>query len=218
MKRYLDQQKQPQELVATLPNQPLPFTLRTPKDAVTTSINGALYAVSGAPAGIISSPVDYVGINVYTPHYYVAASDDPHGFTVLPMPASFPHTSSPWHKIDPAALYWAPRHVAKLWNPRAIYITENGLSSSDQPAADGQVYDLDRIMLLRSYLAQLQRATAEGVPVQGYFLWSLLDNFEWSDGLERRYGLYRVDFETLQRTPKLSVSFYREVIARNAVA
>lgn len=166
----------------------------------------------------ISSPIDYVGINVYTPHYYVTAADDVHGFAVLPMPASFPHTSSPWHKIDPAALYWAPRHVAKLWNPKAIYITENGLSSSDRPAADGQVYDLDRIMLLRSYLGQLQRATAEGVPVQGYFLWSLLDNFEWSDGLDTRYGLYHVDFETLKRTPKLSVSFYREVIARNAVA
>jgi beta-glucosidase len=71
-------------------------------------------------------------------------------------------------------------------------------------------------MYLRNYLAQLQRATSEGVPVRGYFLWSLMDNFEWIYGFEKRFGLYRVDFDTQVRTPKLSVSFYRNVIARNA--
>jgi beta-glucosidase len=113
---------------------------------------------------------------------------------------------------------WVPRHVAKLWNVKSIYITENGTSGSDQPAPDGTVYDVDRIMYLRNYLTQLQRATSEGVPVLGYFLWSLMDNFEWSDGYEQRFGLYRVDFDTKRRTPKLSASFYRETIARNAVA
>ena len=82
---------------------------------------------------------------------------------------------------------------------------------------DGNTYDLDRIMYLRNYLTQLQRATSDGVPVRGYFLWSLMDNFEWSDGFEKRFGLYRVDFKTQRRTPKLSASFYREVIARNKV-
>jgi beta-glucosidase len=115
-------------------------------------------------------------------------------------------------------MYWAPRHVAKLWDVKSIYITENGTSTTEPPAADGSVYDIDRIMFLRSYLTQLQRATSEGVPVLGYFLWSLMDNFEWSDGFERRFGLYRVDFETRRRTPKLSASFYREVIRKNAVA
>ena len=85
-------------------------------------------------------------------------------------------------------------------------------------AADGTIYDVDRIMYLRNYLTQLQRATSEGVPVRGYFLWSLMDNFEWSDGYEQRFGLYHVDFATQRRTPKLSASFYRETIARNAVA
>jgi beta-glucosidase len=101
---------------------------------------------------------------------------------------------------------------------KSIYITENGTSGSDQPAADGTIYDTDRIMYLRNYLMQLQRATSEGVPVKGYFLWSLIDNFEWGDGFEQRFGLYQVDFSTLRRTPKLSASFYRETIARNAVA
>ena len=99
-----------------------------------------------------------------------------------------------------------PRHVAKLWNVKSIYITENGTSGSDQPA-DGTVYDVDRIMYLRNYLTHLQRATSEGVPVLGYFLWSLMDNFEWSDGFEQRFGLYHVDFDTKRRTPKLSASF-----------
>jgi beta-glucosidase len=72
-------------------------------------------------------------------------------------------------------------------------------------------------MYLRNYLAQLQRATAEGVPVRGYFLWSLMDNFEWIFGFEKRFGVYRVDFATQSRMPKLSASFYRDVIAKNAI-
>jgi beta-glucosidase len=166
---------------------------------------------------IISSPVDFVGLNVYMPDHYVVAADNISGFTLAPFPASFPHMDAPWLRFGPETMYWTPRHVAKLWNVKSIYITENGTSGTDQPAADGSISDLDRVMYLRNYLAQLQRATAEGVPVHGYFLWSLLDNFEWSDGLEKRFGLYRVDFDTQRRTPRLSASFYRETIARNAI-
>jgi beta-glucosidase len=166
----------------------------------------------------ISSPIDFVGLNVYTPDHYVVAADNALGFTLLPFPASFPYMEAPWLRFGPEAMYWAPRHVAKLWDVKSIYITENGTSAADRPAADGRVHDLDRIMFLRSYLMHLQRATSEGVPVLGYFLWSLMDNFEWSDGFEKRFGLYRVDFETRRRTPKLSASFYREVIKKNAVA
>jgi beta-glucosidase len=166
----------------------------------------------------IASPVDFVGLNVYTPSQYVVASEAKPGWSVLPFPASHPHMASDWLRIGPESLYWAPRHAAKLWGVKDIYITENGTSAADQPAADGAVYDLDRVMYLRSYLTQLQRATAEGVPVRGYFLWSLLDNFEWVDGYSKRFGVVHVDFATQKRTPKLSASFYREVIARNATA
>jgi beta-glucosidase len=166
---------------------------------------------------IISSPVDFVGLNVYMPDHYVVAADNARGYTLAPFPASFPHMDAPWLRFGPETMYWTPRHVAKLWNVKSIYITENGTSGTDQPAPDGTVYDLDRVMYLRNYLAQLQRATSEGVPVNGYFLWSLMDNFEWIDGYEKRFGLYRVDFDTQRRTPKLSASFYRETIARNAV-
>lgn len=168
--------------------------------------------------GIISSPLDFVGLNVYTPDHYVVAADNARGFALAPFPASFPHMDPGWLKFGPEAMYWAPRHLAKIWDVKSIYITENGTSSTGRPAADGSVHDLDRIMYLRSYLTQLQRATSEGVPVRGYFLWSLLDNFEWSDGLGKRFGLYHVDFNTQRRTAKLSAAFYRETIARNAVA
>jgi beta-glucosidase len=167
---------------------------------------------------IISSPIDFVGLNVYKPDHYVVAADNEIGFILAPFPTSFPHMDSAWLRIGPEAMYWAPRHVARLWGVKSIYITENGTSAIDEPAADGSVYDLDRIMYLRNYLTQLQRATSEGIPVRGYFLWSLMDNFEWSDGFEKRYGLYRVDFDTRRRTPKLSAAFYRETIKRNAVA
>jgi len=165
----------------------------------------------------ISSLLDFVGINIYTP-LYVRADSSPQGFQVVPHPKSFPHMASFWLFVGPEALYWGPRHVATIWNVKDIYITENGCSSSDVPAGDGRVYDTDRIMYLRNYLTQLQRATSEGVPVRGYFLWSLMDNFEWADGYTNRFGLNYVDYQTQTRTPKLSADFYKEVIARNAVA
>jgi len=167
---------------------------------------------------IISSPVDFVGLNIYAPQYYVVAADRAPGFTVLPFPASFPHMDSEWLRVGPETIYWVPRLAAKIWNIDTIYISENGTSSADEMTGDGNVHDTDRIMYLRNYLTQLQRATAEGVPVCGYFLWSLMDNFEWTDGYKKRFGLYHVDLDTQRRTPKLSASFYREMIERNAVA
>jgi beta-glucosidase len=166
---------------------------------------------------IISSPVDFVGLNIYAPQFYVVAKDGAPGFDVLPFPASFPHMNSEWLRIGPETAYWVPRLAAKVWDIKTIYISENGTSSDDKVAANGAVYDLDRIMYLRNYLTQLQRATSEGVPVRGYFLWSLMDNFEWIFGFEKRFGLYRVEFDTLARTPKLSATFYRDVVAKNAI-
>src|SRR6195256_2127810 len=111
---------------------------------------------------IISSRNDFVGLNIYAPQYYVVAADRAPGFKVLPFPASFPHMNSEWLRIGPEAIYWVPRLAAKIWSIDTIYISENGTSSADDLAADGNVYDLDRIMYLRNYLTQLQRATSEG--------------------------------------------------------
>ena len=165
---------------------------------------------------IISSPTDFVGLNIYAPQFYITATENK-PFKVLPFPASFPHMNSEWLRIGPETIYWVPRIAAKIWNIETIYISENGTSSEDKLAADGQVYDLDRIMFLRNYLTQLQCTVAEGVPVRGYFLWSLMDNFEWIFGYEKRFGVYHVDFDTQVRVPKLSAAFYRDVVARNAI-
>jgi beta-glucosidase/6-phospho-beta-glucosidase/beta-galactosidase len=115
----------------------------------------------------IASPLDFVGINVYEPNIYVAPSDEPQGYRGIPINASHPTTQSEWHVFDPQCLYWASHHVQSLWGAKSIFITENGCSASDVVADDGQVYDSDRIMFLRAYLTQLQRATADGVPVMG---------------------------------------------------
>ncbi|HVT98816.1 MAG TPA: family 1 glycosylhydrolase, partial [Acidobacteriaceae bacterium] len=105
---------------------------------------------------------------------------------------------------------------------KSLYITENGCSSDDvlrpeAPNAAGQVLDSDRVLYLRNYLTQMQRAAGEGVPLHGYFLWSLLDNFEWASGYSKRFGITYVDFETQKRVPKMSYDFYKEVIRSNSV-
>jgi beta-glucosidase len=164
----------------------------------------------------IATPLDFVGINVYTPRYVRATGVSP-GYEVLPFSKSHPRMASSWQFFGPEALYWAPRHLQKIWKVKEIYISENGCGAADEPAADGIVYDTDRIMFLRSNLSMLQRATAEGVPVRGYFLWSLFDNFEWSDGYDTRFGLIHVDYPTQKRTPKLSAAYYSDVIRRNVL-
>jgi beta-glucosidase len=165
---------------------------------------------------VIGSPVDFVGVNCYTP-VYIRAADNEAGFMQIPRPSSYPHMASEWLFVGPEGLYWGPRHIHKIWKVQELYITENGTSSSDKMAADGLVYDTDRVMYLRNYLVNLHRAVREDVPVRGYFLWSLMDNFEWADGYTLRFGLYYVDYATQKRTPKLSASYYRETIAANAV-
>jgi beta-glucosidase len=166
----------------------------------------------------IGSKLDFVGLNVYTPQY-VRADDSAMGFAVEPNPSSYPHMFSPWLTLGPECIYWAVRNTCDIWKEKApaIYITENGTSSDDVLTPAGTVEDVDRVMYLRNHLTQLHRAVQEGYPVKGYFLWSLMDNFEWADGYSKRFGLHYVDFKTLKRTPKRSAQWYTDVIAKNAV-
>jgi beta-glucosidase len=165
---------------------------------------------------VIGSPLDFVGINVYFPRY-VRATDDAPGYRQVPFSTSHPRMAAPWHYIGGEALYWGPRHLKTLWDVKTIYITENGCAAADAPAADGSIDDTDRIMFLRSYLGALQRATAEGFPVRGYLLWSLMDNFEWASGTSLRFGLVHLDYATQKRTPKLSASFFGTAARENRV-
>jgi beta-glucosidase len=186
-------------------------------DAYLEKERAAAPKVESGDMQIIGSALDLVGLNVYTPEY-VQADDSPAGYSVLPRQASFPRMASPWLFVGPEVIYWAVRNVSTLWKPRELYITENGCSADDVVTADGRINDTDRVMYLRNHLTHLQRATSEGYPVAGYFLWSLLDNFEWADGYSKRFGIHYVDFQTQKRTPKLSAEWYRATIAKNAVA
>jgi beta-glucosidase len=164
---------------------------------------------------IVGSPLDFVGLNVYTPEY-VRADDSAEGYKVEQRQTSAPHMASNWLFIGPEVIYWAVRNVGDIWKPKAMYITENGCSADDV-LMNGRVDDTDRVMYLRNHLTNLHRAAAEGYPIKGYFLWSLMDNFEWADGYSKRFGIHYVDFKTQKRTPKLSAQWYKEVIAKNAV-
>ena len=164
----------------------------------------------------IGSLLDFVGLNIYNPSY-VRASAGPMGFEMERQPSSYPHMFSPWLTLGPECIYWGVRNVCDIWKPKAIYITENGTSSDDTLTPDGRIEDIDRVMYLRNHLTHLHRAVTEGYPVKGYFLWSLLDNFEWADGYSKRFGIHYVDFKTLKRTPKLSAEWYKNVIAKNVV-
>ncbi len=94
--------------------------------------------------------------------------------------------------------------MKEVYGVKAVYITENGAGYDDQPPVNGEVFDLHRRNYVRGCLKELHRAISEGVPVKGYFLWSFMDNFEWEDGYNRRFGVVYTDFKTQKRTPRLS--------------
>ncbi|MDO9362954.1 MAG: GH1 family beta-glucosidase [Sphingopyxis sp.] len=165
---------------------------------------------------IVGTPTDMQGLNIYYGQT-VRAADNRAGFAVVPRPASYPRMQMGWATIDPEAIYWGTRLCAEAFGTRAIYITENGAACADAASDDGKIYDTDRVMFLRAYLGQLQRAVADGVPVKGYFHWTLIDNFEWLEGYEKRFGLFHVDYATQRRTPKLSADVYRAIIANRGL-
>jgi beta-glucosidase len=167
---------------------------------------------------IIGQPLDALGINLYTGNY-VRAAANAQGYEVLPMRKTYPKGSVPWLNIVPESIYWGVRLVSEAVGKRdlPVCISENGFTCEDELSPSGEVFDTERIMYLRAYLRQLQRAVAEGYPVKGYFQWTLMDNFEWSWGFTKRFGITYVDFKTQRRIPKLSYRWYQQVIRENRV-
>jgi beta-glucosidase len=186
-------------------------------DAYLASAGGTTPVFTDDELKTIAAPLDFVGINLYRPTLYVEPSNEPPGYREIPINASHPKMLSEWHIVDSEVMYWGPRMVQSMWGAKSIYITENGCAASYAVAEDGRVYDSDRVMFMRACLGQLQRATAEGVPVDGYFYWSSQDNFEWIYGYGNRFGIIYVDFETLERKPKLSAAWFKEAARQNAV-
>jgi beta-glucosidase len=165
----------------------------------------------------IATPLDFLGINLYAPTYVRADPAEERGWSIVPCDASYPRMHMPWLTIGPSILYWGPRLAREAWNLRLpLYVTENGCASPDEVNERGEVVDTARVMYLQEHLIHAHRAAAEGL-LQGYFLWSLLDNFEWAFAYTRRFGIHYVDFETQRRIPKLSARFYADVIRRNAL-
>jgi beta-glucosidase len=164
---------------------------------------------------IIGTPVDFVGINMYAPDYIAADENSEKGFRVVPHQDGHPQLNMPWAKIGPEITYWLPRLIAEEWNPPAIYITENGCACNDKLDSEGRIEDTARVFYLREHFRSAARATAEGIPLKGYFVWSLLDNFEWAHGYSKRFGLLYTTYSTMERIPKRSAEFYREVIKQN---
>lgn len=164
---------------------------------------------------LISQPVDFVGLNVYTGSYIQA--DPVTGFEDLPYTNYAPRADASWLYAVPESLYWIVRHIHDIYGPQDFYITENGASYPAGPDEKNRILDTDRVQFLRSYLKQAHRLTEENLGLRGYFHWSFLDNFEWAMGYSQRFGLVHVDYATQQRTPKLSAEWYARVIAENRV-
>jgi beta-glucosidase len=159
----------------------------------------------------MSPKLDFMGINLYSgDQVRRGASGKPEE---VPFPVGYPITGFEW-PVVPSIAYWTPRFLYDRYK-LSLVVTENGLSSRDWVTEDGHVHDPLRIDFTGRYLRELRRAIGDGVPVTGYFHWSILDNFEWAEGYKHRFGLIYVDYETQKRTLKDSAHWYREVIATN---
>ena len=174
--------------------------------------------VQAGDLAIINQPLDALGFNIYS-GAYVRAAANARGYEVLPLPKGYPTMYMPWLNFVPEALYWGVRLVSEALGKKdlPIYISENGCAAEDEVTAKGEVFDLGRVMYMRSYLRSAARAIAEGYPLIGYFTWSLMDNFEWSCGYTRRFGITYVDYKTLRRIPKESYRWYQQTIRANRV-
>ncbi len=170
-------------------------------------------SVSKEDLELMNQPIDRLGLNFYSaPYVKMGENGKPE---VVSLPQGHGRTGFDW-AVTPEGLYWTVRfHHERYGLP--IMIAENGLSSLDWVAEDGTVPDRGRIDFLSRYLRGLQRASDEHYPIDGYFHWSLLDNFEWAEGYRHRFGLVHVDFTTQKRTIKDSGHWYRQVIEQNGV-
>jgi beta-glucosidase len=124
-----------------------------------------------------------------------------------------PQTAMGW-EIMPDEFAKLLTRVAQEYPGVPLYVTENGAAFADQPDEQGYVHDVDRVAYIEDHLAAVAVARQAGADLRGYFVWSLFDNFEWAYGYDKRFGIVRVDFDTLQRTPKHSAQWYTETIRR----
>ncbi|NUK03161.1 beta-glucosidase [Streptomyces lunaelactis] len=171
---------------------------------------------------VTSTPIDSLGINYYSPTVVAAgSSDSPSPWAgaedhVRFLPAPGPRTAMDW-PVDADGLYELLTRLRDDLPGVPLVITENGAAYDDYADPSGAVHDPERVAYLQSHLAAVHRAIGDGADVRGYFLWSLLDNFEWAYGYSKRFGIVHVDFATQRRTFKDSARWYADVIARGGL-
>jgi beta-glucosidase len=161
-----------------------------------------------------ANPVDFLGVNYYSPQrVYASDAGGVLGYERGRVTAE-PLTEMGW-EVHPEGLFDLLVRLRDDYPGVALVITENGAAYPDRRIEKGQVQDDDRIEYIASHLREARRAIQHGVKLDGYFLWSLMDNFEWSFGYSRRFGITHVDFHTQARTWKKSAGWYQGVIATN---
>jgi beta-glucosidase len=162
----------------------------------------------------ISATMDFLGVNYYS-RVVMGAGEGAWPQAVQTVPDE-ELTDMGW-EVYPVGLTTLLERLHREYAPQEIYITENGAAYSDGPDETGRINDTRRIEFMRGHISACHRAIANGVPLRGYFAWSLMDNFEWSHGYDKRFGLYWVDYTTQERIAKDSSFWYHDVIAANAV-
>jgi beta-glucosidase len=174
---------------------------------------GALDFVQDGDLHEIGAPIDFLGVNFYQP---AVARPGNGPLAVEEVRADGPRTAMGW-AVEPSSLTTLLLRLRRDYGDMPLMITENGASFEDPPV-DGQavVEDPERVAYLRDHIAAVELAVGQGVDVRGYYVWSLLDNFEWEHGYDSRFGIVAVDFANQRRTPKRSALWYRELIARHA--
>ncbi|HZH25686.1 MAG TPA: GH1 family beta-glucosidase [Azospirillaceae bacterium] len=164
----------------------------------------------------IRFPVDFLGLNYYSRMHMRADPGGLFGTAHGPAPQGTPYTGMPW-PVEPDGLFEQLMDFRDRYGNPPVYVTENGAAYPDPLGPDGRIEDGDRIGFLRDHLLWARRAIDQGCDLRGYFVWTLLDNFEWAFGYTKNFGLVRVELGTLRRVPKASYHWYAEVVRANAV-
>ncbi len=159
---------------------------------------------------IISQPIDFYAQNIYNSAWVKADGD---GCRKVQYPAGMAKTAIGW-PVTPDCMYWCAKFLYENYQ-KPIIISENGMSAHDTVSLDGKVHDSNRIDFMHRYLLSLRKAADEGVPVIGYFAWTLMDNFEWACGYNDRFGLVYVNFQTQERILKDSAYWYQKITESN---
>ncbi|HYF75654.1 MAG TPA: GH1 family beta-glucosidase [Symbiobacteriaceae bacterium] len=163
----------------------------------------------------IAQPIDFLGVQYYSRIIHRANPWNLFTGFAQVEPRAVPTTDMGW-EIYPEGLYKLLLRLKKDYGPIPLIVTENGAAFADNVAPDGRVHDDERVRYLQAHIRAVGQAMAAGVNVQGYYVWSFLDNLEWHHGVSKRFGLVHVDFETLKRTPKESAFWYRDFIRSGA--